>query len=45
MIVVDTNAVAYALIQETHTEVARRVREMDPLRAIGAHEPWANLSH
>jgi len=30
VIVVDTNVVAYALIEGTHTEFARRVRELDP---------------
>ncbi len=30
MIVVDTNVVAYALMEGPHTELARRVRELDP---------------
>jgi predicted nucleic acid-binding protein len=30
VIVVDTNVVAYALVEGTHTELARRVRELDP---------------
>jgi predicted nucleic acid-binding protein len=30
VIVVDTNVVAYALIEGTQTELARRVRELDP---------------
>jgi len=30
VIVVDTNVVAYALIEGTHTELARRVRDLDP---------------
>jgi len=30
VIVVDTNVVAYALIEGTHTELARKVREIDP---------------